>query len=60
MKAIFDDRQRAHDPKMFMANGTLSPNPEQPRRIEVLSEAAKAAGCAFEAPTDHGLDCVQC
>ena len=55
MKAIFDDRQRAHDPKMFMANGTLSPNPEQPRRIEVLSEAAKAAGCAFEAPTDHGL-----
>jgi acetoin utilization deacetylase AcuC-like enzyme len=55
MKAILDERQRAHDPKMFMANGTMSPNPEQPRRIAVLSEAAKAAGCSFEAPTDHGL-----
>ena len=55
MKAIFDDRQWAHDPKIFMANGTMPPNPEQPRRIEVLSEAAKAAGCGFEAPADHGL-----
>ena len=55
MKAIFDDRQWAHDPKMFMANGTMSPNPEQPRRIEVLSQAATAAGCVFETPADHGL-----
>ncbi len=55
MKAIFDDRQRAHDPKMFMANGTMSPNPEQPRRIEVLSDAARVAGCVFEVPADQGL-----
>lgn len=55
MKAILDERQRAHDPKMFMANGTMSPNPEQPQRIAVLCEAAKAAGCSFEAPTDHGM-----
>ncbi len=55
MKAILDERQKAHDPKMFMANGTMSPNPEQPRRIEVLSQAARAADCAFEAPADHGL-----
>ncbi|MCC0064970.1 MAG: histone deacetylase family protein [Defluviimonas sp.] len=54
MKAIFDDRQRAHDPKHFMANGQSLPNPEQPRRITVLSAAAVQAGCSFEAPRDHG------
>ncbi|MCR9285314.1 MAG: histone deacetylase family protein [Rhodobacteraceae bacterium] len=55
MKAIFDDRQWVHDPKHFMANGTRLANPEQPKRIEVLTEGAKAAGCRFEAPKDHGL-----
>lgn len=55
MKAIFDDRQWAHDPKHFMANGTLYPNPEQPRRIEVLKEGADKADCSFTAPGDHGL-----
>ncbi|WP_428675169.1 histone deacetylase family protein [Roseibium sp.] len=55
MKAIFDERQWAHDPKHFMANGALLPNPEQPRRIEVLKNGAEAAGCRFEAPGDHGL-----
>ena len=55
MKAIFDARQRAHDPKHFMANGRLSANPEQPQRIEELSRGAKAAGCDFIAPTDHGV-----
>lgn len=55
MKAIFDDRQWAHDPKMFLTNGTFKPNPEQPQRIEALSEGARAAGCAFFAPSDHGM-----
>lgn len=55
MKALFDDRQRRHDPKHFMANGTILPNPEQPRRIEVLREAAKAAGCVFAPPSDAGI-----
>lgn len=55
MKAIFDERQWVHDPKHFMANGTLYPNPEQPRRIEVLQAGAAKAGCSFQAPTDHGL-----
>ncbi|MEI2387209.1 histone deacetylase family protein [Breoghania sp. JC706] len=55
MKAIFDDRQRKHDPKHFMANGSLYPNPEQPQRIEVLRSGAEKAGCAFQAPSDHGL-----
>lgn len=55
MKAILDPRQSAHDPKHFMANGSRLANPEQPRRIEVLKGGAEAAGCAFEAPQDHGL-----
>jgi acetoin utilization deacetylase AcuC-like enzyme len=55
MKAIFDDRQRKHDPKHFMANGVVLPNPEQPARIEVLRGAAEAAGCAFTAPQDNGI-----
>jgi len=54
MKTIFDDRQWSHDPKNFMANGRSLPNPEQPRRIEVLSDGARAAGCVFHAPKDHG------
>ncbi|MGV8984700.1 MAG: histone deacetylase family protein [Cypionkella sp.] len=55
MKAILDERQRAHDPKHFMAGGRLSPNPEQPRRIDVLSAGARTAGCTFSAPSDHGM-----
>ncbi|WP_226627119.1 histone deacetylase family protein [Alloyangia pacifica] len=55
MKAFFDDRQRLHDPKHFMANGQVLPSPEQPRRIEVLKAAAEEAGCVFEAPGDAGL-----
>ncbi|MEQ9258010.1 MAG: histone deacetylase family protein [Roseovarius sp.] len=55
MKAILDPRQTRHDPKHFMANGTIKPNPEQPRRVEVLKAGAEAAGCTFEAPQDAGL-----
>ncbi|WP_349360906.1 histone deacetylase family protein [Stappia sp.] len=54
MKAILDTRQSAHDPKHFMANGAVSPNPEQPERIAVLKRGAEAAGCSFSAPQDHG------
>ncbi|WP_347309734.1 histone deacetylase family protein [Defluviimonas sp. SAOS-178_SWC] len=55
MKAVLDERQRVHDPKMFMANGVRLPNPEQPARIDVLRDGAKEAGCRFVSPTDHGL-----
>ena len=55
MKAFLDPRQRLHDPKHFMANGALLPNPEVPARIEVLKTGAEAAGCTFAAPADHGL-----
>ncbi|MFT6675999.1 MAG: acetoin utilization deacetylase AcuC-like enzyme [Sulfitobacter sp.] len=55
MKAIFDPRQWHHDPKHFMANGAILPNPEQPARIEMLQSGAQAAGCIFEPPKDAGL-----
>jgi len=55
VKAVFDERQWVHDPKHFMANGTRLPNPEQPRRIEVLKAGAEAAGCVFEPPADAGI-----
>lgn len=55
MKAFLDDRQRHHDPKHFMANGAVLPNPEQPRRVEVLHAGAIAAGATFDAPQDYGI-----
>ena len=55
MKAIFDERQWRHDPRHFMANGAIKPNPEQPERIRRLSDGAREAGCDFEAPRDAGM-----
>ena len=55
MKAIFDARQWRHDPRHFMANGAILPNPEQPARIDILKAGAEAAGCVFETPGDAGL-----
>ena len=55
MRAVLDERQAAHDPQHFMANGTLLPSPEQPARIPALKAGAEAAGCVFEAPDDAGL-----
>ncbi|QGX99079.1 histone deacetylase family protein [Roseovarius faecimaris] len=55
MKAFFDDRQGKHDPRHFMANGALLPNPETPERIARLKAGAQAAGCNFGRPEDAGL-----
>ena len=55
MKAIFDDRQWKHQPKHFMANGAILPNPEQAERIDHLLTGARAAGCVFQAPDDAGF-----
>ncbi|MBE0414574.1 hypothetical protein [Yoonia sp.] len=43
------------DPRIFMANGAMLPNPKQPKRIAVLHAAARDAGCSFAAPSDHGM-----
>ena len=55
MKAIFDDRQRLHDPQHFMANGKSYPSPESPERIARLMAGAQAAGCQFQPPEDAGF-----
>ena len=55
MKAIFDDRQWKHQPRHFMANGAILPNPEQAERIDRLLSGAQAAGCSVHAPQDAGL-----
>ena len=55
MKAIYDDRQRKHFPKNFMANGQRLESPEVPARIDALHDGAIAAGCEFSTPTDFGL-----
>ena len=55
MRAFLDPRQLVHDPRHFMANGRVLPNPEVPERIARLRAGAEAAGCVIEAPADHGM-----
>lgn len=55
MRAFLDERQARHEPRHFMANGALLPNPEVSERIGILRAAAEAAGCRFETPRDAGL-----
>lgn len=55
MKAIFDERQWKHQPRHFMANGAILPNPEQAERIDHLLRGARAAGCELRAPEDAGM-----
>ena len=54
MKAVYDTRQRAHDPKHFMSMGALHPNPEQPARIDRLLRGTTDAGLDLIAPADYG------
>jgi len=55
LKAIYDDRQRKHYPKHFMANGTRLDNPEVPARIDALHKGAINADCEFVEAKDFGL-----
>ena len=54
MHAFLDPRQAAHDPRHFMANGAILPNPEVPARVDILRRGAEAAGLRFAAPADRG------
>ncbi len=55
MKAIFDERQRHHDPQHFLVNGVMRPSPEHPERIARLVAGAMAAGAVISPPEDHGI-----
>ena len=54
MKAVFDPRQRAHDPQFFLSSGALQPCPEKPARADALLEAARRMGLEVVMPDDHG------
>ncbi|MFP4032638.1 MAG: gamma-glutamyltransferase, partial [Desulfococcaceae bacterium] len=55
MKAFLDDRQRAHDPQHFMANGTRLPSPEVPARVDILKAGGSAVDAAIAANAALGL-----
>lgn len=55
MKAIFDDRQRLHDPQFRLVDGKVIPNPDRPERVDALLRGVALAGLDLAAPTDHGM-----
>ncbi|WP_191569442.1 histone deacetylase family protein [Paracoccus yeei] len=55
MKAIFDDRQRLHDPQFRLSDGKVVLNPDRPERVEELLRGVKLAGLDLANPTDHGM-----
>lgn len=55
MKVVFSDRQLIHNPSHFMVSGVMRPNPEVPRRAEVLLAAAEEAGLERVTPADAGM-----
>lgn len=59
MKVFFCESQRAHDPASFVVHGIERQYTEQPRRADVLYEAALAAGCIAQIPADFGLSSVE-
>ncbi|MGF7159969.1 acetoin utilization deacetylase AcuC-like enzyme [Rhodoligotrophos appendicifer] len=56
MKLVFDEAQKRHDPKFFLSSGASKPNPEVPRRADILLAAGLDAGLELEVPRDYGLD----
>ena len=54
-KSFFDARTWVHDPKHFVSSGQIAHSPEQPKRVEVLSESAVNTYCTLERPTDFGM-----
>lgn len=55
MITVYDDRQRAHDPQMFLSSGAPQPCPEKPARIDALMGAVRRIGGPVVAPADAGL-----
>jgi len=58
MKVVFDDIQKLHNPSIFLSSGVAKPNPDQPRRADILLEAAERAGLERVVPADYGLDVI--
>ncbi len=55
MITVFDEGQRAHDPKFFLSSGAQYPCPEQPERVDALLSGVKRLGGPVVAPPDNGI-----
>lgn len=55
MTAVFDERQRLHDPQFRLADGKVVQNPDRPARVDELLRGVGQAGLQVVAPTDHGM-----
>lgn len=55
MITVFDEGQRAHDPRFFLSSGAPQPCPEKPARIDALLGAVRRLGGPVVNPPDHGL-----
>lgn len=55
MKVVFSESQKRHDPTFFLSSGAQRPNPEVPRRCDILLQAALELGLEEVAPRDTGL-----
>lgn len=56
MKVVYDEAQKLHYPRHFVASGITTANPEQPERADRLLAAALGAGLEHERTQDQGLD----
>ena len=55
MITVFDEGQRAHDPKFFLSSGAQFPCPEQPARVDALLSGVRRLGGPVVAPPDNGI-----
>ena len=59
MNVVFSDRQLAHAPDIYVSSGKAQPNPELPRRAELLLAAARKAGLEPVEPDDYGASALE-
>jgi acetoin utilization deacetylase AcuC-like enzyme len=59
MRAFHSPDHQRHSPKSFIARGQVLQCPEQPRRADILDQAAREAGHEMIIADKHGLDPVR-
>lgn len=59
MITVFDEGQRAHDPKFFLSSGAQYPCPEQPARVDALLSGVRRLGGPVVAPPDSGIEPIR-
>ncbi|MFC0216874.1 acetoin utilization deacetylase AcuC-like enzyme [Pseudochelatococcus lubricantis] len=55
MKAVFDERQRQHDPQFRLQDGKVIVNPDRPERVGELLKGVGKAGLVLTEAADHGM-----